>query len=102
MNIPWLLLLLAFVAWLWWDALGAKWAARAAARRACSRAKVRFIDEIALIRMIPARDAGGRLKLRRTYRFEFCLEGDVRYTGRITLLGHDIVELTMDPYPDAR
>lgn len=97
---PWLLLVCALVAWLWWDTLGAKWAARAAARRACQKARVRFIDEVALLRMRPARDELGRFRIRRIYRFEFCLSGDVRYAGRVVMMGHHVAWLTMDPYPD--
>lgn len=96
---PWILLILAFVGLLWWDSLGAKWAARAAARRACRRANVRFLDEIALTRMRLARDADGRLRLRRDYGFEFCLEGDLRYRGHVRMIGHRVLELWMDPYP---
>ena len=96
---PWFLLVLALIAWLWWDALGAKWGARAAARRACSKAQVRFLDEIALERLRLARDADGRLKLRRDYRFEFCLDGDRRYRGHVSMIGHRVLELSMDPYP---
>lgn len=99
MTMPWILLLLAVIGLLWWDALGAKWAARAAARRACRKANVRFLDEVALVHMRLARDADGRLKLRRDYGFEFCLEGELRYRGRVHMIGRRVLELSMDPYP---
>ena len=45
-----------------------------------------------------ARDADGRLRLRRTYAFEFSESGDNRRQGAIVMLGGRLEDLQLEPY----
>jgi hypothetical protein len=71
----WELLALALVlagAYLWVDSLRAREHAIAAGRAACKRYDVQLLDEtVSFTRLRLARDDEGRLRLRRTYTFEF-------------------------------
>lgn len=94
-----LLLLLALIALAWWNALGARTAARRAARGACTEAGVGFIDELALQRLTLARNRHGRLCLKRVYGFEFFVAGDRRYAGTVETHARRVTAVRMDPYP---
>lgn len=95
---PWLLGL-AIVALIWWRNMGARSAARRAARRACEDAEVRFIDELAFKRIRLVRDDHGAWRLMRRYGFEFYRRGDRRYAGTIEMYGQQIVRVYMGPRP---
>jgi len=84
------LLLLVFggLGWFWWDSLQKRELAVRAARLACERANVQFLDEsVALRRMALRRDAMQRARLYREFAFEYSLQGDDRQPGRVYLLG---------------
>lgn len=98
-----LLLAAGVIALVWWHALGAKMAARRAARRACNEAEVRFIDELALERLTigRARRRDGRraLCIRRVYRFEFYWGGELRHSGHVEMHGQRVASVQLDPHP---
>lgn len=74
--------------WYWYASLRAKEQASHAAAEACRRQQLQFLDDtVALQRLALARDAQGRLALRRTYRFEYSHIGDDRRQGFIIVLG---------------
>lgn len=92
-----LLLLLAAVAWLWWDGLRAKEAAVRSARAACRRHGVQLLDEtVHLNRMGLARDGRGQVRIRRYYRFEFSQDALSRYQGGMELLGPAVLRVHLD------
>ena len=65
------LLLLAAGTFLWIDTLRAREAALAAGRAGCERYGLLLLDDtVAVMKMRLARDAGGRLRVARTYAFE--------------------------------
>lgn len=83
-----LLGLLGVLVWWWVASLRAREAALTACRRACAREGVQLLDEtIALHGLGLARDRDGRLRVRRTYAFEFSLGGDDRRRGEAVCLG---------------
>jgi Protein of unknown function (DUF3301) len=85
--------------WLWIDSLRARERAVAAGRAACGRHGLQFLDEtVAIVKLRPARDEGGRLRLRRTYAFEFSDTGNNRRQGVIVTLGSELAELQLEPY----
>ena len=85
--------------WLWADSLKAREQAVAAGRAACARYGLQLLDEtVAFARLRPARDAQGRVRLRRTYVFEFSGSGNDRRQGAVTLLGARVEDLQMEPY----
>jgi hypothetical protein len=93
------LLLLAALAWYWFDSLRALEQAREVGRRTCGDANVQFLDDtVARTELKLVRDESGRRVLCRTYRFEFSETGNSRIEGRIVLLGHKVESVTMDPY----
>jgi hypothetical protein len=84
----------------WVDSLRARERALAAGRSACRRYGVQLLDEtvqIAALRL--ARDEDGRLRLRRSYSFEFTDTGDNRRRGAIVMLGGELQDMQLEPYP---
>ena len=93
------LALVAAAAALWFDSLRAREHAVAAGRAACARYGVQLLDEtVAFTRLRLARDEEGRLRLRRTYVFEFSETGDNRRQGAIVMLGARLEDLQLEPY----
>jgi len=83
----------------WVDSLRARERALAAGRRACARYGVQLLDEtVAFAKLRLARDEGGRLRLRRTYTFEFTDTGNNRRQGAIVMLGPDLQDMQLEPY----
>jgi hypothetical protein len=84
---------------LWIDSLRAREHAVAAGRAACARYGVQLLDEtVSFTRLRLARDEAGRLRLRRTYVFEFSETGDNRRHGAIVMLGARLEDLQLEPY----
>ncbi len=92
-----LLLLGALV--FWWDSLGAREAARQAGRRICQQNNLQFLDDtVAISRIRLRRDALGRSRIYREYRFEFSHSGDDRSGGMVTLLGKQVLKTEINLY----
>lgn len=86
-------------AWFWTDSLRARERALTAGRAACERYGLQFLDEtVAFVKLRPARDDDGRLRLRRTYAFEFSDTGDNRRQGVIVTLGAELADVQMEPF----
>lgn len=84
---------------LWVDSLRAREHAVAAGRAACKRYDLQLLDEtVAFARLRLARDDEGRLRLRRTYTFEFSDTGNNRRQGAIVMLGARLEHLQLEPY----
>ena len=83
----------------WIDSLRARERALAAGRGACERYGVQLLDEtVQFARLRLARDDAGRLRLRRTYSFEFSDTGNNRRHGAIVMLGGELQDLQLEPY----
>jgi hypothetical protein len=100
------ILFLAAVAWLWLDSLKVREAAVRAAKEICSAEGLLFLDDtVAISGIKPARDADGRLRLQRTYDFEFSDTGNNRLNGSVVMLGHRLMLLNVGltaPSPKTR
>ena len=93
------LLILAALVWLWFDSMSARERALALGKRACARDGLMFLDEtVECIALGFARDADGRMALRRTYGFEFSDTGNNRRSGSIVMLGGEVESLYTEPY----
>ena len=93
------LLILAALVWLWFDSMRARERALALGKRACARDGLMFLDEtVECIALGFARDADGRMALRRTYGFEFSDTGNNRRSGSIVMLGGEVESLYTEPY----
>jgi hypothetical protein len=96
-----LLLLLAVIFWFWWTSMRARQNAHAQAKRSCTQFGVRLIDDtVERIALKFIRDNRGQLKLARLYRFQFFTDGEQRYNGYITMVGHHVTDVKLDPYAD--
>lgn len=93
------LVALALGALYWIDSLRARERAVAAGRAACDRYGVQLLDDtVAFAQLRLARDDDGRLRLRRTYAFEFSDTGNNRRRGAIVMLGGVLMDLQLEPY----
>ena len=91
---------LGAAAFLWIDSLRARERALDAGRAACRRYDLQFLDDtVAFTRLRLARDDEGRLRIARTYTFEFSDTGNNRRQGAIVMLGARVQDLQMEPYP---
>ena len=85
---------------LWVDSLRARERAVQAGRAACKRYDLQFLDDtVSFARVRLARDAEGQVKLARTYTFEFSDTGNNRRHGAIQMLGAQVLDLRLEPYP---
>ena len=85
---------------LWIDSLRARERAVQAGRSACKRYDLQFLDDtVSFTRVRLARDEGGQLRIVRTYTFEFSDTGNNRRHGAIVMLGAQVQDLHLEPYP---
>lgn len=90
------LLILAALAWLWFDSVKVREIALRAARHACQAEGCQFLDEtVAIAGLRTARDDDGRLLLRRTYHFEYSDTGENRRPGSVVMLGQQVAALNI-------
>ena len=86
--------LLAAAAWAWYANMAAREAANHAAREACARLRLVMLDgTVAITRAWPRRDRNGRLRLERTYGFEYTDDGHRRLQGFVVMLGTEVVSV---------
>ncbi len=93
------ILALAAGALLWADSLRAREHALRAGRAACERNDLQFLDDtVSFARLRLARDDDGRLRIARTYTFEFSDTGNNRRDGAIVMLGGKLLDLQFEPF----
>jgi hypothetical protein len=81
------------------DSLRARERAVRAGREACKRYELQFLDDtVSFARLRLARDDEGRVKLARTYTFEFTETGNTRRHGAIVMLGQELRDIQLEPY----
>ncbi len=94
------ILLFAAGIFLWLDSLRARERALKAGRSACERYELQFLDDtVAFAKLRLARDEQGQLRIARTYTFEFSDTGNNRRHGAIVMLGGEMLDLHLEPYP---
>lgn len=85
---------------LWVDSLRARERAVIAGRSACQRYDLQFLDDtVSFARMRLARNEEGQLRIARTYSFEFSDTGNNRRHGAIVMLGSELQDVVLEPYP---
>lgn len=93
------LILAGLVAYYWWESGVYKGCARNLATAHCDNLGLQLLDQSMVITGFrPARNAAGRLVLRRTYQFEFASTGDRRYRGSIVLDGRQLNSIELEAY----
>jgi len=95
MELSWgmlgLLALMLAGAWYWHDSLGARERANDAAFDTCLGSGASLLDGTVSFRRLSAvRIAGGALRLRRTYVFDYTRDGNTRQQGFVVLTGHSV------------
>jgi hypothetical protein len=82
------LFVLAWGGWFLWDSLRVREIANASIRAACKAEGMLFLDDtVALESIRPVRDDHGRIRLRRTYGFEYSDTGTNRRKGSVAMVG---------------
>ena len=86
------IILFGALVWFWLESLMVREAAIRAARTACEAEGLILLDyTVAISAMKPARDERGRLKLQRSYDFEYSDTGDNRLKGSVVLMGRRVL-----------
>ncbi len=86
------IVLLAGLAWLWYDSVHVREIGVRAARAACAADELQLLDDtVAIASLSLARDDEGRLRLRRAYGFDFSDNGNNRRRGSLVMLGADVL-----------
>ena len=94
------ILAIAAGVFLWLDSLRARERAVRAGKSACERYNLQLLDDtVSFARLRLARDGEGQLRLARTYTFEFSDTGNNRRHGAIVMLGSELEDLQLEPYP---
>jgi hypothetical protein len=94
------ILVIAAGMFLWLDSLRVRERAVRAGKSACERYNLQLLDDtVSFTRLRLARDGEGQLRLARTYTFEFSDTGNNRRHGAIMMLGSELEDLQLEPYP---
>ena len=85
------LIALVLIVWFWADSLRTREHALRVCSRACKQINTQLLDEtVALRRLSVARNAEGNAVWRRTYRFEYTVDGDQRLRGSVIMRGQNV------------
>jgi len=89
----------AALVWFCFDSMRVREAALEAAMHSCERDGLQFLDgAAACISTRLARDESGRMRLRRTYRFEFSDDSYHRREGTVVMLGGVVESVVQEPF----
>lgn len=82
------------IIWFWHASMAAREHANGAAKEACERLRLVMLDgTVSIARLWFRRDAGGRLRIERTYGFEYSDDGYRRLRGFIVTLGPHVTSV---------
>ena len=100
-DLTWSLLALVVgliaVAWAWHANLGARERANLAALETCQRTGAQLLDGTVAFRGFrPTRGPDGRLRVRRTYVFDYSQDGVTRRQGFVILLGDSLESIGLE------
>ncbi len=91
--------LLVFGGWYWLSAREIKDIALKAVKKYCEEVDVELLDESVVLRGFWfKRGKSGKMKLWRSYIFEFSSTGDDRYKGKVILLGNSVESIQLDAH----
>ncbi len=94
------LLVLAGVGWLWWDSRGVAEQAVQIVRQRCEQAGVTLLNDTVSWKKVRLRrhQRSGRIRIQRTYLFEFTSDFRQRYQGEIDMLGRQLSHVDLGVY----
>ncbi|MDO6513095.1 MULTISPECIES: DUF3301 domain-containing protein [unclassified Neptuniibacter] len=91
--------LFAYLFYHWWQSQKVKEVALNRIRRQCKELDLQLLDDnINLSAFWLKRAADGKIRIWRSYNFEFSSTGEERYSGRVTTLGYQITDVHLDPH----
>ena len=90
------LLFIAFLVWLWFDSTRSHELAVQLTSRLCLKHDVQLLDENVALRRLGVSWPSEGLRLKRTYRFDYTIEGTERRTGSLVLLGSRLATYQID------
>ena len=90
------LLFIAFLVWLWFDSTRSHELAIQLTSRLCLNYDVQLLDETVALRRLGLSWPREGLRLKRTYRFDYTIEGTERRTGSLVLLGSRLAAYHID------
>ncbi len=86
------LIVLAALAWLWYDSMQVRDIGIRAAKAACAAEDLQLLDDtVSIAGLGLARDDEGRLLLRRAYAFDYSDTGNNRRRGSVVMLGAEVL-----------
>ncbi len=93
------LLVVIAIGWYWFDSVKVRDIVVAAARAECQSVRHQFLDDsVVLDKIRLMRDEDGRVRLGRTYFFEFSESGSDRRRGSVVMLGEQVVVVSVGLY----
>ena len=90
------LLFIAFLVWLWFDSTRSHELAVQLTSRLCLKHDVQLLDETVALRRLGVSWPSEGLRLKRTYSFDYTIEGTERRTGSLVLLGSRLATYQID------
>ncbi len=92
--------IIVLVGWFWSSSLKARERALEVGTAACRSTQVQMLDQtVALSSIGLGRSAAGSLVLQRVYSFEFTLDGQRRWEGRVAMKGDEVKAIHLN-HPD--
>jgi len=83
----------------WLNGQKVKETAFKAVRANCLAQEVQMLDEYVALKSVRLkRDRTGKIRLQRTFLFEFSSTGNERYNGTCIMLGRQVESIQMEPY----
>lgn len=94
-----LIILLLTIGLYWSNSMKANEIAFYFVKNHCQKLDIQLLDEyVALNSFWIKRDEQKKIKIWRSYQFEFTSTGYERCNGKVILLGHKILNIQLDPY----
>lgn len=94
-----LIILLLLIGYYWSDSTNAREIAFHFVKNHCQQLDVQLLDEyVALNGFWLKRDQHGKIKIWRSYQFEFTSTGNERYNGKVIMLSRIITSIQLEPY----
>ncbi len=94
-----LIILLLLIGYYWSDSTKTREIALGFVKNHCRKIDVQLLDEyVALNGFWLKRDENGKIRIWRSYQFEFTSTGNERYNGKVILLSRIITSVHLDPY----
>lgn len=94
------LLIMGAAVWAWLESIHARDRAVIAGARLCQQSGVQLLDQSVALAQLRVTRSGGRLALRRRYRFEVSTDGSDRHRGHLDMMQRRVIDFSL-PLPEA-